>query len=80
VSQQVMVTGKIWVINMGQFKRACGGCNVADSNAQRPVILVTIAHQENADLVRHLVEDSMKADANLPDPANYTQFKLTEMK
>jgi hypothetical protein len=80
VSEQVEVTGHIWVINMGQFKRDCSDCNVADSSAQRPVILVTITHQDDPDLVRDLLKDSMKANAAIPNPDNYTQFKLVKLK
>ena len=80
VSQRVKMTGRIWIVNLGQFKRACRDCGVADSSAQRPVILATIVHQENADLASDLIKESMKANGAIPDPDNYTRFEVHELK
>ena len=85
VSDRLHFKGNAWVINLGQFKGACPDCQLGDSSAQRPVILATIAHQDDAEAVRELVRrelvsGAIKTGSIILSPDNYAQFEIQKLK
>ena len=75
VSSQPDFKGNVWVINLGRFRIPCRDSRRGDTTAQRPVILATIAHQDDARAVCELLKRGLMSGANktgsrIPNPGN----------
>lgn len=70
----------IWTLNLGQYRDPCEDCVVAETNWQRPFIVIAVVEKDDGLILQEALLDAMSGRAKLPSPQRYSNFDLSRYR
>lgn len=77
------VTGKdvpLYTLNLGQYRQPCEACNTAQTDWQRPFLVIAVQRTAFGTDIGEALADALSATSNLPAPERYSAYALARFR
>lgn len=77
------VTGKdvpLYTLNLGQYQQPCEACNTAQTDWQRPFLVIAVQRAAFGADIGEALADALSATSNLPAPERYSAYALARFR
>lgn len=77
------VTGKdvpLYTLNLGQYRQPCEACNTAQTDWQRPFLVIAVQRAAFGTDIGEALADALSATSNLPAPERYSAYALARFR
>lgn len=77
------VTGKdvpLYTLNLGQYRQPCEACNTAQTDWQRPFLVIAVQRTAFGADIGEALADALSATSNLPAPERYSAYALARFR
>lgn len=69
----------ITLLNLGQHRRRCDGCDTTNTNWQRPFMVIGVRKKQSGVVMHEALLDAFTGKSNLPAPESYSAFTLSPL-
>lgn len=70
----------LYTLNLGQYKQPCEACNTAQTDWQRPFLVVAVQRYAFGADIGEALADALSATSNLPAPERYSAYALARFR
>lgn len=70
----------VWTLNLGQYKEPCETCDTAETNWQRPFLLIAVRRASWGVDLGEALADALSSASNLPSTDRYSTYALTRYR
>jgi hypothetical protein len=70
----------VWTLNLGQYKDPCDTCDTAETNWQRPFLLIAVRRAAWGVDLGEALADALSSASNLPETDRYSAYALSRYR
>ncbi len=70
----------VWTLNLGQYTDPCDTCDTAETNWQRPFLVIAVRRAAWGVNLGEALADALSSASNLPSTDRYSTYALTRYR